>query len=320
MYEYDFNTYSVRRRKSKKRFIFLCVLVSIVVLFIFFAPGKKNQEKTTLGNSTVSDSKPLAEQIRVKNNQLEPLVSQALLNTKGSYSVAISNITTGESYMQNEHRQYQAASLYKLWVMATVFQQIEQGKMQEDDPLPADVAELNKRFLIASESAELTEGRLDFTVGSALRQMITISHNYAALALTAKVRLSTIAEFLEESGLHESQVSRSDSPPLTTASDVALFFTKLLNGDFANEENTAKMIELLKAQRLNNKLPRYLPDGTVIAHKTGELGLFSHDGGIVYLPNGNQYIIVVMSETLYPASAEERIGQISRNVYEYFAR
>lgn len=320
MYEYDFNTYSVRRKKSKKRFIFLCVLVSIVVLFIFFAPGKKNQEKTTLGNSTVSDSKPLAEQIRVKNNQLKPLVSQALLNTKGSYSVAISNITTGESYMQNEHRQYQAASLYKLWVMATVFQQIEQGNMQEDDPLPADVAELNKRFLIASESAELTEGRLDFTVGSALRQMITISHNYAALALTAKVRLSTVAEFLEEHGLNESQVSRSDSPPLTTASDVALFFTKLLNGELANEENTAKMIALLKAQRLNNKLPRYLPDGTVIAHKTGELGLFSHDGGIVYLPNGKQYIIVVMSETLYPASAEERIGQISRNVYEYFVR
>jgi beta-lactamase class A len=93
-----------------------------------------------------------------------------------------------------------------------------------------------------------------------------------------------------------------------------------MNGELANAEYTAKMIDLLKAQRLNNKLPRFLPEGTVIAHKTGELGLFSHDGGIVYLPDGNEYIIVVLSETLYPSAAEERIAELSKEVYSYFAR
>ncbi len=320
MYEYDFNTYSIKRKKSKKRFIFLCILVSIVILFIFFFPGKKNQEKTTLGKNTVSESQPLTNQANFRNKPLDRVVSQALLDTQGSYSIAVINKKTGESYMRNEHKVYQAASLYKLWIMTVVMQQIQEGRLQEDDVLEQDVAELNRKFGIASESAELTEGSVKFTVGSALRQMITISHNYAALLLTEKIRLSSVSTFLSQNGFHESQVSRNDSPPVTTASDTALFFTKLMNGELATAENTTKMIDLLKAQRLNNKLPRYLPSGTVIAHKTGELGLFSHDGGIVYLPDGNQYVIVVLSETVYPPAAEERISQVSQRVFEYFTQ
>jgi beta-lactamase class A len=318
MYDYDFNTYSVKRKKSKKRFFFLCFFICIIVLFVFFFPGKKTQEKSTLGEKTGSQSKPLTQQADFRNTPLEHAVSQALLDTQGSYAVVIINKKTGEVYMRNEHKEYQAASLYKLWVMVVVFQQIEQGKLLENASLKADIPVLNKKFLIGSESAELTEGMLDFTIASALRQMITISHNYAALALTEKIRLSTVATFLSENGFHESHVSRGDQPPITTASDTALFFTKLMNGELANEENTAKMIDLLKAQRLNNKLPRYLPKETVMAHKTGELGLFSHDAGIVYLPDGNHYVIAVFSETLYPSAAEERISQISQNVYEYF--
>jgi beta-lactamase class A len=76
-------------------------------------------------------------------------------------------------------------------------------------------------------------------------------------------------------------------------------------------------LTLLKAQKLNNKLPKELPKNTVIAHKTGELDMVSHDAGIVYAQNGN-YIIVVMSETSLPVAANERIADISKGVYEYF--
>lgn len=316
MYEYDFHTYSVRRKKSKKRFIFLvCFVGCLILLFFLISPGKNNQEKKTLGKTT--DSKII--QRMNTNTALEAAVTEALVDTQGSYAVSIINKKTGESYMRNEQHVYDAASLYKLWIMAVVFQQIQQGKLKEDTVLEQDVQELNKKFHIASESAELSEGTVRFTVASALRQMITISHNYAALLLTEKVKLSTVAAFLATNGFDKSQVSRGDRPPVTTASDIALFYEKLLQGALANETYTAKMIDLLKEQRLDNKLPRYLSDDVVIAHKTGELGLFSHDGGIVYLPNG-EYIIVVMSETKYPPAAEERVSQISKNVYEYFTK
>ena len=79
------------------------------------------------------------------------------------------------------------------------------------------------------------------------------------------------------------------------------------------------MMELLKNQKLNKKLPKYLPEGTVLAHKTGEIGWVSHDGGIVFQENGD-YIIVVLSESSVPAGAEDRIAKISEAAYQYFSQ
>lgn len=259
---------------------------------------------------------PIKQVLRTLNqdNGLEQAVEDVLEGTIGSYSVAVKDLKTGQSYYRNENRIYDAASLYKLWVMAETFDQIEKGQLKEDQALIQDAEELNKKFDIASESAEVTEGEVKFSVEEALRQMITISHNYAALLLSEKVRLSNVKTFLQQHGLTKSSIG---VPPKTTAFDIALFFEKLYNGELANRENTAKMLDLLKLQRLNNKLPRNLPDDVDIAHKTGELGRFTHDAGIVYSANGD-YIIVVFSESNEPDAAADRIADVSRAVYTYF--
>ena len=79
------------------------------------------------------------------------------------------------------------------------------------------------------------------------------------------------------------------------------------------------MLDLLKKQKLNNKLPANLPEGVEIAHKTGEIGYFTHDAGIVYTSKGD-YIIVVLSQSDMPSAAEDRIASISKNVYDYFQK
>jgi beta-lactamase class A len=113
-------------------------------------------------------------------------------------------------------------------------------------------------------------------------------------------------------------VGDSDSGPKTSASDMAVFLERLYNGKFANSSNTTKMINLLKNQQVKTKLAKYLPKNAVIAHKTGELGSFSHDVGIVYLSNGN-YIIAVLSNTSNQLDANEKIAQLSKKVYDYFS-
>lgn len=77
------------------------------------------------------------------------------------------------------------------------------------------------------------------------------------------------------------------------------------------------MMALLKNQKKNIKLSKYLPQDTVVAHKTGELGGLSHDGGIVFTKKGD-YIIVVLSQTASSLSADEKIADISKAVYNYF--
>jgi len=277
---------------KKKKILFLCilaVLISAIGFYIFYKIiPKTNLHKTIL---------------------------QALSGAKGKYSVVVEDLKNGKKDSIYGDKVYQTASLYKLWIMAEAFREIQNRTLSKNETLSEDIDTLNKDFNISTESAELTEGKITLTVGDALKQMITISHNYSALLLAKRIKMSNVDKFLRKNGFVNSHI---DSIPTSTAEDITLFFEKLYKGELANAKYTQEMLSLLKAQRLNGKLPKYLPEGTIIAHKTGELDYLSHDAGIVYTEN-KDYIIVVLSESNYPPGAVERIAKISKAVFDYFS-
>lgn len=248
--------------------------------------------------------------------KLEKVVKQELSGSSGAYAVAIKNLKTGEEYYMDSKREFEAASLYKMWILAEAMNQIQKGRIKESEVMSYDIAELNETFEIASESAEFTEGVVETTVREAMRQMIVISHNYSALALSKRIGISNANKFIKDNGFNQTSLTQ---PPKTTAYDTLLFFEKLYKGELVSKERSAEMMDLFKMQQLNNKLPKYLPKDGEIAHKTGELGFFSHDGGIVFGEKGD-YIIVVLSNSSYPPGAVERIGKISKAVYDYFEK
>lgn len=250
---------------------------------------------------------------------LQSVIAKSLEGTTGTYAVAVKNLKTGQSFFLNEHKIFEAGSLYKLWVMAEAYKQIEAGNFSEDEILSEDVATLNNEFNIDPGTAELTKGAVTFSVRDALNQMITISHNYAAILLTEKIKLSSVSSFLKDNGFRESSVGINNEPPQSSASDILLFFEKLYKGEIETKENTQKMIETLKKQQLNDKLPKYLPEGTQVAHKTGEIDYFTHDAGIVFTKDGD-YIIVVLSDSSSPEGAGDRIAGLSKAVYDYFTQ
>lgn len=219
------------------------------------------------------------------------------LSQEGKYAVYIKNLSTGDTFSQNENDIFSSGSLYKLWVMAAVFEQIKQGKIKEDDPLVADVASLNKKFDL-EEEAESQQGQIEFTVGSALMQMITISHNYAALALLDKIGDESISN-------------------KTSVRETAQFLEKVYKGEMTDQQYSQKMMDLLAQQTINDRIPKYLPAGTRVAHKTGEMGFFEHDAGIVFSPGGD-FIMVVLTETKSPDQAADFIAKISLSAFDYF--
>ena len=285
----------------------LVLIITPIMLFNYLVKGQVKSEMVSTGYK------------KVIVTGLDKAVANALEGAKGNYGIFIKNLKTGETFKQNEHMTFHAGSLYKIWIMAETFDQIKTGDLTEDEQLSRDIDYLNKKFQIAEENAELTEGVITLTVANALTQMITISHNYAAMLLTEKIKLSSVAKFLKDNSFIESKVGINGEDPTTTPADMEKFFEKLYKGEIIDQEYSNKMLELLKAQKLNNKLPKNLPTETIIAHKTGELGFYTHDGGIVYSPKGD-YIIIVMSQSDSPPGAEERIVDISEAVYKYFSR
>lgn len=245
---------------------------------------------------------------------LDDIVKQSLAGTKGKYSVVIKHLKTGEEYLLNAHEKYDAASLYKLWVMAAAYKQMAEGKLQKDEVLSDSINNINDSFHIASDEAELTEGEISTTVDNAINQMITISHNYSALILTRRIGPAYITNYIRDIGLQESSFK---APPQTTASDIAFFLEKLYKKELVNDSSSTEMIKTMKRQQLNDRIPKYLPKAVEVAHKTGEIDWVKHDAGIVFTPQGD-YVIVVLSESDFPQAAADRIADLSKTVYNYF--
>ncbi len=312
----------IQRKRAKKRLnrlIFVSFFILVIVVFFVFKKTNQNKIRSIASPLAVKPTVTLAPSPTPLQNStnLQKVVSDALNGTHGTYGISIKNMKTGESYFAHQTHIFKSGSLYKLWIMAVVFEDIKDGDLKDSDILTESVPELNEKFQIDPTLAEKTEGTITFSVDDALNQMITISDNYAALLLTEKIGLSSVTSFLEKNGFTQSKVGVDGKDPVTTPQDIALFFEKLYKGQIIDKEYSDKMLDLLKQQRLNSKIPKYLPDDISVAHKTGELDEDSHDAGIVYSPGGD-YIIVVLSESDSRELANERIADVSQAVYNYF--
>ncbi|MCH8494235.1 MAG: class A beta-lactamase-related serine hydrolase, partial [Balneolales bacterium] len=105
----------------------------------------------------------------------------------------------------------------------------------------------------------------------------------------------------------------------TNSLDLAILFEHLANGTAVSPEADADMIEILKDQRFQRMIPALLPEDVVVAHKTGSITGINHDSGIVYLPDGRSYVLVILAGNLENNSDGTQVGaEISRLVYNWF--
>lgn len=251
---------------------------------------------------------------QVNSPALRKVVKRALFAAPGEYHIYIKHFASGESYAQNSNEVIMAGSLYKAWLAVAVLDEIRFGRLSETETLSESIAELNEWAGLSPGQAELADGTATFTVLRALEQMITVSHNYSAFLLTRKVGNPKVQKMLKKNGLTNIHFVR---PPTTSALEMSRFLEKAYRGKFFPEDYSQKLRDLLAGNNLNAGLPKLLPPGTRVEHKTGELNDFKHDCGIVYSKKGD-YVICIMTETNDPKLAEARIALISKAVFDYF--
>lgn len=300
-------------KKSKYRYIVWLVLAAILffVIYRFIIGGTIQRTASSVLQSFIPTPTPTI----VQTNPLEKLVKKPLQNAQGDYAVIVKDLKYNDNYGLNIHKQFETASIYKLWVLAGIYQKIEKGDLNKDDVLQLNAKELSQEFDIDEEDAEEMGAGTKYKVTDALEKMIVISDNYAALLLTHELTYAGIDRFLATNGLTESKTGKKEASPVTTAHDISLYYEKLYAYKLATKEHTEEMIDLLKRTQFVNVLPKYIK--AEIAHKTGTLESVSNDAGIVFTPKGD-FIIGVFSKSGSPPDAEERMARIGEAVYNYF--
>ncbi len=194
----------------------------------------------------------------------------------------------------NAGETFRTASLYKLIVLAEAYAQSVSGEFSFDETMT-----LEARHYVDDPPQLRPSGPVQLSAWEAIRRMIVFSDNGAALALRERLGPERVARTPQRLGLPDTSLAGQF---VTTPSDIARFFSALYRGELVSPEASEQMLQLLRAQQLNDLIPAALPAGTEVAHKTGLVEQYLHDAGIVSAPGGD-YVLVLL--TRWEAAIEQ---------------
>lgn len=240
-------------------------------------------------------------------------VAALLGDPAGFYGVVVEALDGSFSYRLNPDEQVESASLYKLPIMVELFRQREAGEVNFSSSVYLDPAYFHEAEGDVYDTSYIGA---EVTVDELMENMITLSSNVAAYALLDLAGMPNINATMSDIGLvsteirwepapltaathgsfsYEQATERADNAlNVTTAGDMALLFKMLAQGELISPEASQEMLDLLARQGINDRLPALLPEGTIVAHKTGNLpGEVIHDVGLIEAPATPVAIAVV---------------------------
>jgi beta-lactamase class A len=97
---------------------------------------------------------------------------------------------------------------------------------------------------------------------------------------------------------------------------------KLLKGQLISKNSTELLLDIMtRCETGTARLRGLLPRGTLIAHKTGTIGMSTNDVGIITLPENRGHVAIsvfVKSSTQPIPDRERAIAEVARLAYDYF--
>jgi beta-lactamase class A len=262
---------------------------------------------------------------------------QKIEKESGSTAVAVSyhdfHTHTGWSY--HGERWFHAASTIKVPVLLGVFEQIHAGLLA----LHSRVHVRNRFLSVVDGESYRVGGTRDANsavhgaigqtmgVGELALHMIATSSNLATNLLVDLVGIDTIRGVLEtlridgvdfQRGVEDEKAFQADINNRVTAEGLMHALRLIAEGDAFSPDLSREMLEILHAQEFKSGIPAGLPKKARVAHKTGEISTVAHDAGIVYLPDREPYVLVVLTEFENDdGGRKDTIARISRLIYQH---
>jgi len=241
-------------------------------------------------------------------------ILQRLSALPGNIGFYYKDLTSGESYGYNENDMFLAASVIKLPVYAVIMKLWAEGKLDLYEKLVCH----DEDKLPPCGALYFFTGDVEVDIKTLCGLMISISDNAATNLLIKRLGMDFLNEQFKEIGLKDTHLERLLFDGEASArgfenkivpAEIGMLLEKIYKRSFINETVSAEMEKLLLEQQVNHKIPGYLPEGTPVAHKTGEDDGITNDVGIVY---GEKPFIVCFASNLTDVPETERaIREIS---------
>lgn len=257
-------------------------------------------------------------------DDLSSQIKEQCRQFNGEVSIIIKDLPTGRVIDFDSSRLYPAASLVKLPVMIGCFYANNEKKICLENRL-----ELKKKYRIKG-SGKLLRAPVstEFSVDELISFMITESNNGATNMLIDCLGFDYLNYCFDKMGLRNTNISRyimdfksrsKGQENYTNAADMAFLLERIYSHKVINTYFSKKSLELLKKQRVNDRIPAHLPECIAVAHKTGLEKGVCHDVGIVFTPKGD-FLICVLTQYRFAKAkrAKQLISKISYLTYIYY--
>jgi len=344
----------VNERKGNKWV--LIVLSSIVGSILFNTYGKLSEELVfrRIANSHIKfpiDSQFLHTSEQVLNNdsflgtnfidevntanpimkapvltQEMPKLKQRIETLAAGYSDITSGVfvwdyTNGNYININADRQFPTASIIKLPVLCQLFRRAEAG-----------LVDLNGKMKITEYYRTEGSGYLqyrpagsEFSVPELAGYMIQNSDNTATNMLLSSIGgMEELNRALRQWGFSQTYMKTwlpdLNGTNVATPKDFGTILYNIDSPEFLSLQSRAAIIEIMSHVKNRSLIREGLPESAQFIHKTGDIGTMLGDAGIVTMPDGHKYIVVIMTERPWNSfRAKQFINDASKIIYNSIA-
>lgn len=263
----------------------------------------------------------------------------------GECGVFVAVPFAGEVFTLNADRKFSAASTIKIPLLALLFKDAEEGRIDLDA-----LTSLGEEGAVrGSGIVKFFAPDLQLSLYDYATLMMIVSDNTATNRVIDAVGIKRANAFFAENGWSDTQLFKKLFVPTpdgdkgtagtntTSPRDLGDMMLKMHDGTLVSEGVSAKMLSVMACQqlgKLDKALPRVfrpesarapitaIPEGRVLmAQKGGTLTgkvMVSHDTAVMKLSNGHSAVMVVMTEGSND-NALELMKNIARAVYDNLA-
>jgi beta-lactamase class A len=274
---------------------------------------------------------------RCDETTLEERLAPLAKAHKGKVAIAVKHLETGVAWTLGGDEVMPTASLIKFPILIEVYSQAAEGKVKLTDMVT--LHESDKVPGSGILTSHFSEGAT-FPLKDACRLMIVYSDNTATNLVLDKIGIASTNKRMETWGCPNTRVnakvflgSKTSIDPertkkyglgSTTANEMIKLLELLHQDKLVSKDACKEMLDHLKKCEDKDKFTRFLPEKTVVAHKTGAVTNAKTDAGIIYTPGGPVALCVLTNENKDTPWSTENAGsvlcaRVAEQVYDYFA-
>ena len=266
---------------------------------------------------------------------LEERIEAELKSYDGTMGLYIDDLK-GNVITRFPDEKFETASTIKVYILAALFDAIQQGKASLKDMLTCE-----KRFWIdGSGILGSLEVGTTLSVKNVATLMIIVSDNIATNMLIDYLGIDNINACIQKLGCKDTVLhnvldfAKYHQLGTTTPRDYASMFVRIQNRTLISPEASEQMWQILSQQHYNSMIVKSLPQFYVdpdnydeqlfwFASKSGSMNACRNDGGIITTPYGS-YVIVMLNKDFsdkqyYPDHPATVFGsRVSRLIFDQY--